>query len=113
MQYAIVVVLSTVFTFLGFAAEVTAGNIRHIQNGREPNAGAAIFPNIPFVPLFFVSVVWLLNRIYPNLGVWAFALFCVWFVPNWWFSLRKLRQQFNALVAGSDIAGGATETNEN
>ena len=113
MQYAIVVVLSVLFTFLGFITEVTAGNIRHVENGREPNAGAAIFPGIPFVPLFFVGVVWMLNRIYPNLGFWAFIGFGAWFVPNWWLSLRKLRRQFNDLVANSDILATKPETHEN
>ena len=112
MQYAIVVVLSVVFTFLGFISEVTAGNIRHVENGREPNAGAALYPCIPFVPLFFVVAVLMLNRIYPNLGFWAFIGYFVWFVPNWWFSIRKLQRRLNELVANPDIVAGEPETHK-
>ncbi len=71
MTNVIVVVLSVIFTFLGFAIEVTNGKIRHVENNREPNAGAAIFPGIPFIPLFIAGVVWMLNSIYPNLGFWT------------------------------------------
>jgi hypothetical protein len=54
MTYAIVIVLAVIFTFLGFAIDITNGNITHVKNGREPNADAAIFPNIPFNPLMAV-----------------------------------------------------------
>lgn len=102
MTYVIVVVLSVIVTFLGFAIEITNGNIGHVANNRQPKAGAAVFPNIPFVPLFIVGVVWLLDRIYPNLGFWiCVVLFCV-YVPYWWLSLRKLNVTLQSMITKND-----------
>ena len=97
MGYLAATLLSVLFAFLGFVTEISNGNIRHLENGREPNAGAAIFPVIPFGPLFLVGLVWLLNRAYGNLGFWAFAVFTCWFIPSWWVTQRRLNTRFKEL----------------
>jgi hypothetical protein len=97
MTYAIVALLATVATCQGFAIEITKGNITHVRHGREPNAGAAIFPNIPTVPLLAVGGAWILNQCWPNLGFWAIiALFCL-HQPFWWYHLRQLNREFDQL----------------
>ncbi len=102
MTYLLLAALWTVATFLGFAIEVTSGNIRHVENGREPNAGAALFPNIPCVPLLFVGLAWLLDQVYPMLGFWTcVVLFCL-FVVSWWFWRRKLNAQLQDLIAARE-----------
>ena len=51
MTYAIIVLLATIFTFLGFAIECTKGNITHIKHGRKPNAGGSCLPKLPCYPV--------------------------------------------------------------
>ena len=107
MTYGIVVLLSVIVAFLGFATEITDCNIRHVKNGREPNAGAAIFPGIPFIPLITVGFVWAVNRIYPNLGFGLFvSLFCV-FVPSWWINIRRSNKKLRALIANKEEQRGS------
>ena len=74
-MYLFILILSVISCFVGFVLEVAEGNICHIQNGRLPNAGVAIFPNIPVVPLIYVLVVWLLNHLYQDLGFIVVATF--------------------------------------
>ena len=102
MTYAIVIVLSVIFTFLGFAIEITNGNIGHVKNGREPNAGAAIFPNIPFIPVMVVLFAWLLNSCYPNLGFWIVVGLFTLYLPYWWWSLRSLDGKLQSLLVASE-----------
>ena len=99
MTYVIVAVLATICTFLGFALECTSGNITHLENGREPNAGAALFPNIPFNPLLAVGVAWALERVHVHLGLWVFVGLFLIYLPCWWFSLRRLTRKLDALKA--------------
>jgi hypothetical protein len=68
MLYLGLVVLSLISCGVGFALEVATGNIGHIKNGREPNAGAAILPTIPLVPVAYVLAAWGLNTLHHNLG---------------------------------------------
>lgn len=98
MGYLIVTVVSVVFVFLGFFSEVAEGNIRHIENGREPNAGAAVFPGIPFGPVFLVSIVWMLNCISDSLGYWLFAAYFFWYLPTWWIVLRQRNKRLAELA---------------
>jgi len=102
MTYAIVIVLSVIFTFLGFAIEITNGNIGHVKNGREPNAGAAIFPNIPFIPVAVGFFAWLLNSCYPHLGFWIIVGLFTLYLPYWWWSLRRLDGELQSLLAASE-----------
>lgn len=56
MIYIFAIILGLVSSILLMACEVSRGNITHLKNGREPNAGAAIFPTIIIVPLFFAGI---------------------------------------------------------
>jgi hypothetical protein len=47
MVYLLAILFSLVASVQTFASEITAGKIGHVENGREPKAGAAIFPTIP------------------------------------------------------------------
>lgn len=76
--YLLIVVLSLVSCFIGFALHCVRGNITHLKNGREPNAGAALFPDIPMVPCFYVLAAWLMNKAFQNSGfVIVIAYFCI------------------------------------
>lgn len=111
MAYAIVIVLSVIFTFLGFAIEITSGNIVHVKHGREPNAGAAIFPNIPCIPVTVVLFTWFLNGCYPNLGFWIVVGLFTLYVPYWWWSLRRMNGELQSLLATSEHQLKTAQTN--
>ena len=82
-------------------SEVTIGNINHIKNGREPNAGAAIFPTIPFVPLIILLITWGLNKLLPNLGFYlVIGLFLIYY-PIWYKSFKQDYQKLENLKENS------------
>jgi hypothetical protein len=70
MVYFIAVFLGFVACVQGFLSEITSGNITHLKNGRPPNARAALFPSIPFVPLVFVGVAWILRMVILEYATW-------------------------------------------
>lgn len=100
MGYFLVVLASIVFAFLGFAIEVAQGNISHVENGREPNAGFALFPVIPFLPMLFVAAVWLANALDDNLGFWLFSAYTIWHVPARWLQQKRLNKKLDQLKGG-------------
>ena len=79
------------------ASEALRGNITHLKNGREPNAGACILPTIPCVPLFFCLIAWGLDRFFEQhailimISVFA-ALYTLWTV-----GYMKLKSEFETL----------------
>ncbi|WP_207250676.1 hypothetical protein [Thiothrix fructosivorans] len=96
-MYLFILILSVISCFVGFVLEVAEGNICHIQNGRLPNAGVAIFPNIPVVPLIYVLVVWLLNHLYQDLGFIVVATYAVLGIGVQLFQYRKANRQLKTL----------------
>ena len=102
MIYFLAVILSFVAAVMSFLSEITASNIRHLNNGREPNAGAAIFPTIPLLPLLAIGTAWLLRHFFPAHATWllvgGFFLFgCLWGV-----AFTRLRIRFRRLNASHD-----------
>jgi len=77
MIYVAFVILSFVSCYVGFLLEAVESNIRHVENGRKPNAGAAIFPAIPLVPLAYIVAIWCLNNAWPNLGYVSVATYSI------------------------------------
>jgi hypothetical protein len=102
MGYVAVIVASLIVTVFGFSLEITAGNIGHVRNGREPNAGAAIFPSIPFNPAFAIGLSWLLNRWHMNLGTWAVIGLCFVSVCCCAISQRRLNAELRTLMEESN-----------
>jgi len=75
MMYVGVLLLSLLSCWIGFALEITRGNVAHVQNDRPPNAGVALFPNIPLVPISYLVIVWLLNLVHVNVGFLVVTLY--------------------------------------
>lgn len=74
MLMAGVILLSLLSCAVQFALEIALGNIGHVEQGRPPKAGAALFPVLPMVPLTYVAALWLASRYFPGTGpVWVFA----------------------------------------
>ncbi len=102
LLYILLAVLSLGFCVVGFYSEVVNGNIRHLKNGREPNAGAAIFPTIPLIPIIHFGVVYGLNQISNNLGWYViFGYFGVIAIYHF-VSIPKLNREFNQLNENSN-----------
>jgi hypothetical protein len=80
--YASILALSLMSCFLGFALQITRSNIGHVKAGRLPNASAALFPNIPLVPLTYLLSAWMLDRLIPGIApgllvFYALSAICV------------------------------------
>jgi Flp pilus assembly protein TadB len=91
MWYFGLVLLAFVACFASFAVEIVTGNIAHIRNGREPNAGAAVLPMIVLVPAVFVLAAWAINHLYTNLGYVVVAVYGLTSVLVGVFQYRKAR----------------------
>ncbi|MFL6659833.1 MAG: hypothetical protein ACJ8GW_17255 [Massilia sp.] len=76
--YLGVFVLSLVSCFIGLVLECLRGNVAHLKNGREPNASAALFPNVPIIPCLYLAGAWFLNARSENSGfITVVAYFCI------------------------------------
>ncbi len=99
LLYILLAVLSLGSCVAGFHSEVLNGNIRHLENGREPNAGAAIFPTIPLIPIVHFGLVYGLNQITNSLGWYViFAYFGVIAIYHL-VTIPKLNRVFRRLNA--------------
>ena len=81
--------------------EITDGNIRHVQNGRTPNAGAALFPNIPFVQVTYVLVAWGLDHLHQGIGPVVVAIYGALRIGAQTVHYRKARLKLKALEDGA------------
>jgi len=79
MLYVAIFAVSLLSCGVGFLLEITEGNVRHVQNGRQPSGGAALFPSIPMVQLAYLLAAWGMNQVVQNTGyvVIAYALVSV------------------------------------
>ena len=103
MLYVLVLLLSLCSCFVGFLREAAEANVRHVQNGRKPNAGAAVFPNIPLVQLTYFLATWALEQVvhdaaYALVSLYSFVSMAVRFGQY-----RKFELQLKALVAANDM----------
>jgi hypothetical protein len=94
MVYLLAIILSVIICVFAFASEVTAGNIGHLRNGRQPNAGAALFPLIPSIQLLAVAIAWLLEKITPEYTIWILLSGFLVITVLWALSFVKLRAEF-------------------
>jgi len=99
MIYVIAVVLSLIACVQSFLSEITAGNITHLKNSRPPNAGAALFPMIPFMPLLFLGAAWVLRRFVPEYGMWIIVVAFLILSLFWAISFVKLRVELRRVEA--------------
>ena len=117
MIYILAVFLGFVACVMSFASEITAGNICHLKHGRQPNAGAALFPTVAVIPLLAICATWLLRTFLPahavSILVGSFLLFaCLWTI----FFVR-LRAQFRRIYASQpnqdQLGGKANDKSRN
>lgn len=96
MVYGLIIFISTVVCVMGFISEITVCNITHIENGRNPEAGASIFPTIPTVQILAVFIAWGLNKVHPNLGFYGilglFVVYCLFWIPSYLKAKSKLHK---------------------
>lgn len=93
MIYLLAIFLSVVVSAQCFAAEVTSGNITHLKNGRQPNAGASIFPTIPVFQLLAAGGAWLLQTFISTCAIWILLGLFLLFSAFWFFSFLRLRAE--------------------
>ena len=89
--------LSLVVVAISIYAALIAGNITHLENGRDPDAGVSLVGYIGF-PVFFIGIAYLGNLISGGLGWYVvFGLFGSVFVYMA-FTLPKQIKKHNALL---------------
>jgi hypothetical protein len=98
-MYVVIVVLSVFSCWVVFALEVTNGNVSHVQNGRAPNAGAAIFPTIPLVQITYVLVAWGIEQFHRDIGPAVVAIYSLLSTSMRLLQYQKARRIFKALDA--------------
>jgi hypothetical protein len=103
MIYLLGIILSLIVCGQLFALEITNGNINHVKNGRIPNAGAALFPLIPTLPLLAAGGTWLLEAFVPDFATWIILACFLLFTIVWAVSFARLRAEFQKTVANSDV----------
>ena len=100
--YGLTIVAALLSTFIGFGLEIVQGNIRHVQNGRKPEAGAVIFPSIIFIPLFYLGTTWGLNTVTDYLGFYIVFAYFVISITYKVFSLKKQGRELEELQRDSN-----------
>lgn len=99
MIYFLAIIFGLAAAFMTYASEIAAGNIGHLENGRELNGGAAILRRFLF---FLSSLSYLLGCFAPSfpseLLRFCSVPFC--FSPaEWCISFVRLRARFWRLEA--------------
>ena len=90
MATVIAALAGTVLAFMELVRECAEGNVIHVENGRPPNAGAAVFPAIPVIPALAVLASWLLGLVHPALSPWGVVALVGLYVPPWICRVRSL-----------------------
>lgn len=87
---------SLIACLLSFAHEATTGNTLHVQYGRPPNAGAAIFPTIPLFQFVFVGMAWIIQFLVPSHAIAVLTIFFVVILSlqtvSLWKAIAKWKQ---------------------
>jgi len=104
MEAAALLALSLVSCVLGFALEMTQSNIRHVQNGRAPNAGVALLPTIPFVQVAYLAIAWAMDSLRPDLGFEIVTAYAVVSITWRWFLYRRSAASLKAMINAADRA---------
>ena len=99
LLYLLLLIVSLTSCFVGFHEEVLRGNIRHLENGREPNAGAALLPTIPVIPALHFGIVYGVNSLKENYG-WYVMLGYFFIAASYRiYTIPKLSKEFKKLNA--------------
>ena len=101
MLYLAIIGLSVCSCAIGFLLEIVEANVRHVQNGRQPNASAALFPNIPMVQLTYFLAAWGLNQVNQNVGYAFVALYALVSMAIRFWRYRRSSGQLRSLIAST------------
>lgn len=95
--YILIFILSIVAITLSVYAAGIEGNIVHLENAREPNAGVSLVGYI-FFPIFFLGVAYIGNMLSYGLGWYiSFGLFTLIFLYST-FTMPRALKKYNALL---------------
>ena len=78
------------------------GDITHMENGREPNAGVTVIPYVLF-PVFFIGIAYIGNIFAQNLGLKiAFSLIGIIIISHI-LSIPKSLKRYNELLKEREV----------
>ncbi|MDM1019774.1 hypothetical protein QSV37_05535 [Acinetobacter sp. VNK23] len=98
MIYLVAFLLSLIFSWQNLISSGLQGNITHLQNNREPNAGVSIIPAIPFFQIVFLIFAWLLNYFFHQ---FAIQILCILFITQfifWFIPFKQQQKQFHQML---------------
>ena len=107
MIYILTVIASVTLSFMMLVSEALGGNITHVKNGREPNAGACIHPTIPCVPLFFCFIAWLAEKFIKEYSIVVMVLVFTALYILWTIGYMKLKAEIKSLTTKQTTANKA------
>ena len=97
MIYLVSIVVSFALCLMMYASDITQGNISHIENGREPVAGASLFPTFPVVQVLCLGAAYGLNLWSPDRAILIGMIVFGVLLLIWGVSFAKLRAKFTAI----------------
>ena len=117
MIYVLAVIFGFVASIMSFVSAITTGNICHLKHGRQPNAGAALFPTVPVIPLLALGAAWLLRALVTAHAVTILVGSFLVFACLWAISFVRLRSQFRYINASqpspNQLGGSANDKSHN
>jgi hypothetical protein len=106
MVYVLALVLSVLACAQTVASAIVAGNIFHVENGREPNAGVSLLPMIPLFQLVALGIAWSLNRLIPSMAIEVFLGVYVAFSAAWLVSFKRSKAELDRVLTDARHARG-------
>lgn len=99
--YVLILILSIVLIVVNIYGSLLGGNITHLENNREPNAGVSIIFYI-FFPVFFMGLAYIGNALLYGLG-WRISLGLLVFILLYSaIEIPRLEKKYNALLKERD-----------
>ena len=96
-MYILISVLSIYICVINIYQSGLNGNIAHMENGKEPNAGVSLVSYI-FVPVFFIGIAYIGNLMVTNLGWYSVLTFFGIYILHFLFTIPKELAKYNRLL---------------
>jgi hypothetical protein len=84
------------------ASVIVDGNVIHVKNGREPNAGVSLLPMIPLFQLLALGIAWVLDRFIPSMAIGVFLGCYTAFSAAWLASFKRSKAELDRLLTDKE-----------
>ena len=98
MIYLVALAVSVLACAQAAASVIVDGNVIHVKNGREPNAGVSLLPMIPLFQLLALGIAWGLNHLIPSMAIGVFLGCYTAFSAAWLVSFKRSKAELDRLL---------------